>query len=61
VDLRDDLERRVRSAAVRVEERLALLRILAEDPEAASTLARRRAELLEAVRSAARSVRESLP
>ena len=48
----EDLERKVRERGVRVEERLELLRILAES-DAASKLAARQEELLAAVRAAA--------
>lgn len=56
-----ELEVRVRSRGVRVEERVALLAtLLAESGEPTGPLARRE-ELLEAVRAAARKVREALP
>ena len=56
-----ELEVRVRSRGVRVEERVALLAtLLAESDEPTGPLARRE-ELLEAVRAAARKVREALP
>lgn len=47
-----DLERRIRDRGVRVEERLALLRLLAQ-PDAEKQLAARREELLAAVKRAA--------
>lgn len=48
----DDLERKIRERGVRVEERLELLRILAES-DAPPKLAARQEELLAAVRAAA--------
>jgi hypothetical protein len=61
VDLREDLEARIRERGVRVEERLALLRALVSEQNGAADIARRREALLEAVRAATRRVRESLP
>jgi hypothetical protein len=61
VDLAEDLEARVRERGVRVEERLALLRALLAETSGAAGLTGRREALLEAVRAAARRVRESLP
>ena len=59
--IKQDLELRVRSRGVRVEERVALLAtLLAESGEPTGPLERRE-ELLEAVRAAARKVREALP
>jgi len=48
----DDLERKIRERGVRVEERLELLRLLAES-EASAKLAARQEELLAVVRAAA--------
>jgi hypothetical protein len=48
----EDLERKIRERGVRVEERLELLRVLAET-DAQATLAARQEELLAAVRAAA--------
>jgi hypothetical protein len=47
-----DLEQRIRARGVRVEERLEILRAIAED-DAAAKLAARQEELLAAVRAAA--------
>lgn len=54
----DDLERRVRERGVRVEERLALLRVLAA-ADAEAQLAARREELLQNVRRASDKLKGS--
>ena len=56
-----ELEARVRERGVRVEERMALLRLLAEDGDpGAERLRRRIAELEERIRAAAGKVRGAL-
>ena len=59
--IRQDLELRVRSRGVRVEERVALLATLLTEPGEPTGPLDRREQLLEAVRAAARKVREALP
>lgn len=56
----EDLERRVRERGVRVEERLALVRLLARE-DAARELGRRQEELLAEVRRAAAELRREAP
>lgn len=56
-----ELEVRIRSRGVRVEERVALLATLLAELGEPFGLLERREELLEAVRAAARKVREALP
>jgi len=61
VFMREDLEPRIRSRGLRVEERLALLATLLTEPGEPTGPLDRREQLLEAVRAAARKVREALP
>jgi hypothetical protein len=58
MDGREDLERRVAGRGVRVEERLALLKVLAQ-ADAEKELGARREALLEAVRRAGEKLRGS--
>ena len=55
----EELEKRIRARGVRVRERLALLRLLAEE-DAADRLAERRDHVLEELRARARALREEL-
>ena len=61
MDLKDDLEVRIRARGFRVDERIALLAALVGGRDEAIDPLQRGEELLQAVRAAARKVRESLP
>ncbi len=61
MDLKDDLEARIRARGFRVEERLALLAALVGGRDEAIDPLQRGQALLDAVRAAARNVRKSLP